>query len=183
MLQKPLAAASDLLPATPTPPSYGGRPLAHHYYATSTGGQPVPYVRRVQCHERTLPLLFLPDFQDPDGKARVATYGRIVESGASALCRCTPPAKRVVDMSGSTTVATLAIWDGNREREMRPAGEAAVCRKRPGSRRRTACSLRLAAAAIRLRLRLLQYFSLYGLQLQQSKQLQQCRLAASRTRP
>jgi hypothetical protein len=40
-----------------------------------------------------------------------------------------------------------------------------------------------AAAAIRLRLRLLQYFSLYGLQLQQSKQLQQCRLAASRTRP
>jgi hypothetical protein len=45
------------------------------------------------------------------------------------------------------------------------------------------CSLRLAAAAIRLRLRLLQYFSLYGLQLQQSKQLQQCRLAASRTRP
>jgi hypothetical protein len=47
----------------------------------------------------------------------------------------------------------------------------------------SACSLRLAAAAIRLRLRLLQYFSLYGLQLQQSKQLQQCRLAASRTRP
>jgi hypothetical protein len=47
----------------------------------------------------------------------------------------------------------------------------------------TACSLRLAAAAIRLRLRLLQYFSLYGLQLQQSKQLQQCRLVASRTRP
>jgi hypothetical protein len=47
----------------------------------------------------------------------------------------------------------------------------------------TACSLRLAAAIIRLRLRLLQYFSLYGLQLQQSKQLQQCRLAASRTRP
>jgi hypothetical protein len=46
-----------------------------------------------------------------------------------------------------------------------------------------ACSLRLAAAAIRLRLRLLQYFSIYGLQLQQSKQLQQCRLAASRTRP
>ena len=46
-----------------------------------------------------------------------------------------------------------------------------------------ACSLRLAAAAIRLRLRLLQYFSLYGLQLQQSKQLQQCRLVASRTRP
>jgi hypothetical protein len=46
-----------------------------------------------------------------------------------------------------------------------------------------ACSLRLAAATIRLRLRLLQYFSLYGLQLQQSKQLQQCRLAASRTRP
>jgi hypothetical protein len=45
-----------------------------------------------------------------------------------------------------------------------------------------ACSLRLAAAAIRLRLRL-QYFSLYGLQLQQSKQLQQCRLVASRTRP
>jgi hypothetical protein len=44
------------------------------------------------------------------------------------------------------------------------------------------CSLRLAAAAIRLRLRLLQYFSLYGLQLQQSKQLQQCRLVASRTR-
>jgi hypothetical protein len=40
-----------------------------------------------------------------------------------------------------------------------------------------------AAAAIRLRLRLLQYFSLYGLQLQQSKQLQQCRLVASRTRP
>ena len=53
------------------------------------------------------------------------------------------------------------------------------------SRRKSlpACSLRLAAAAIRLRLRLLQYFSLYGLQLQQSKQLQQCRLAASRTRP
>jgi hypothetical protein len=49
--------------------------------------------------------------------------------------------------------------------------------------RQTACSLRLAAAAIRLRLRLLQYFSLYGLQLQQSKQLQQCRLAACRTRP
>jgi hypothetical protein len=47
----------------------------------------------------------------------------------------------------------------------------------------SACSLRLAAAAIRLRLRLLQYFSLYGLQLQQSKQLQQCRLVASRTRP
>jgi hypothetical protein len=47
----------------------------------------------------------------------------------------------------------------------------------------SACSLRLAAAAIRLRLRLLQYFSLYGLQLQQSKQLQQCRLAACRTRP
>jgi hypothetical protein len=46
-----------------------------------------------------------------------------------------------------------------------------------------AFSLRLAAAAIRLRLRLLQYFSLYGLQLQQSKQLQQCRLVASRTRP
>jgi hypothetical protein len=46
-----------------------------------------------------------------------------------------------------------------------------------------ACSLRLAAAAIRLRLQLLQYFSLYGLQLQQSKQLQQCRLVASRTRP
>jgi hypothetical protein len=46
-----------------------------------------------------------------------------------------------------------------------------------------ACSLRLAAATIRLRLRLLQYFSLYGLQLQQSKQLQQCRLVASRTRP
>jgi hypothetical protein len=46
----------------------------------------------------------------------------------------------------------------------------------------SACSLRLAAAAIRLRLRLLQYFSLYGLQLQQSKQLQQCRLAANRTR-
>jgi hypothetical protein len=45
----------------------------------------------------------------------------------------------------------------------------------------SACSLRLAAAAIRLRL--LQYFSLYGLQLQQSKQLQQCRLVASRTRP
>jgi hypothetical protein len=49
--------------------------------------------------------------------------------------------------------------------------------------RLSACSLRLAAAAIRLRLRLLQYFSLYGLQLQQSKQLQQCRLVASRTRP
>jgi hypothetical protein len=47
----------------------------------------------------------------------------------------------------------------------------------------SACSLRLAAAAIRLRLRLLQYFSLYGLQLQQSKQLKQCRLVASRTRP
>jgi hypothetical protein len=46
----------------------------------------------------------------------------------------------------------------------------------------TVCSLRLAAAAIRLWLRLLQYFSLYGLQLQQSKQLQQCRLVASRTR-
>jgi hypothetical protein len=45
------------------------------------------------------------------------------------------------------------------------------------------CSLRLVAAAIRLRLQLLQYFSLYGLQLQQSKQLQQCRLVASRTRP
>jgi hypothetical protein len=50
-------------------------------------------------------------------------------------------------------------------------------------RRRRSCSLRLAAAAIRLRLRLLQYFSLYGLQLQQSKQLQQCQLVASRTRP
>ena len=51
------------------------------------------------------------------------------------------------------------------------------------ARKGSACSLRLAAAAIRLRLRLLQYFSLYGLQLQQSKQLQQCRLVASRTCP
>jgi hypothetical protein len=51
------------------------------------------------------------------------------------------------------------------------------------ARQLSACSLRLAAAAIRLRLRLIQYFSLYGLQLQQSKQLQQCRLAANRTRP
>jgi hypothetical protein len=50
-----------------------------------------------------------------------------------------------------------------------------VCLKRPRSV--------FAAAAIRLRQRLLQYLSLYGLQLQQSKQLQQCRLVASRTRP
>jgi hypothetical protein len=53
----------------------------------------------------------------------------------------------------------------------------------PGWPKEHACSLRLAAAAIRLRLRLLQYFSLCGLQLQQFKQLQQCRLAACRTRP
>jgi hypothetical protein len=59
----------------------------------------------------------------------------------------------------------------------------AGCRARLAVCCLTACSLRLAAAAIRLRLRLLQYFSLYGLQLQQSKQLQQCRLVASRTRP
>src|SRR5688572_1514417 len=64
--------------------------------------------------------------------------------------------------------------------------QARAAWKKPGGgslQPKDACSLRLAAAAIRLRLRLLQYFSLYGLRLQQSKQLQQCRLVASRTRP
>jgi hypothetical protein len=75
-----------------------------------------------------------------------------------------------------------ATWDSNQPIKGTVGSCHRVCLS-TALRCRSACSLRLAAAAIRLRLRLLQYFSLYGLQLQQSKQLQQCRLAASRTRP
>jgi hypothetical protein len=89
--------------------------------------------------------------------------------------------------SSSTTTGTAIIAASmvKLRRRARPAGhlmESKTNGQQNGGAF-SACSLRLAAAAIRLRLRLLQYFSLYGLQLQQSKQLQQCRLAASRTRP
>ena len=62
-------------------------------------------VRRAQCHERT--LLSVPDFQDPDGKARVATFGTW-KDGRMASPHCTAvllQSKRVANMSGSATVA------------------------------------------------------------------------------
>jgi hypothetical protein len=64
----------------------------------------------------------------------------------------------------------------------RPSAGAGAGAARGPTRARALLARLVRCGLFRLRLRLLQYFSLYGLQLQQSKQLQQCRLVASRTR-
>jgi len=53
--------------------------------------------------ERT--LLSVPDFQDPDSKARVATFGRMVEWALCTVLAILLQSKRVANKSGPATVA------------------------------------------------------------------------------
>jgi hypothetical protein len=121
----------------------------------------------------------------PDGDRRLGT--RTSTAAARARLRRMPgltvtltrgPATRRWRRLSSSSARQFPTPEGTKTEGTQPAWCAASCRAICDL---SSCSLRLAAAAIRLRL--LQYFSLYGLQLQQSKQLQQCRLVASRTRP
>jgi hypothetical protein len=133
-------------------------------------------------------------FNFPANAPRIAValgLERAAVVARESICLPLPPAPADLlsrfDRRIPSAFGSAMKWLHNNKRKQRPWSQ-----HRTGPRQcheeeeePTACSLRLAAAAIRLRLRLrlLQYFSLYGLQLQQSKQLQQCRLVASRTRP